>query len=180
MIEPIYRFWTKGYLTFNSPLFFLLAVAISLANFGAGLNLYLQGINDLRSQTVITITRAGALFLVGYSLSNFYGILSIGIGCVVAEALASVALPVIFVNERLSGFSTHLVFKHVGLAIIPPVLLLLAGGVIMVRQVSFSVVTLALLPALCAIYYGNWMILGGDVQSRISSLASSIFRMGTT
>lgn len=180
MIESIYRFWTKGYLAFNPTLFFLLAVAISLANFGAGLNLYLQGINDLRSQTVINITRAGALFLVGYSLSSFYGILSIGIGCVVAEALASVVLPVMFVNERLAGFPAELAFKHIGLAIIPPVLLLLACGVIMVRQVSFGLVTLALLPALCAIYYGNWKILGRDVQDRIGSLALSFVRIGAT
>jgi O-antigen/teichoic acid export membrane protein len=176
MIESIYRFWTKGYLAFNPPLFFLLAVAISLTNFGAGLNMYLSGINDLRSQTVISIIRVGALFLVGYSFSNFYGILSIGISCVVAEALASVVLPVVFVNKRLSGFSAQLAFKHVGLAIMPPVLLLLAGGVIMVRQVNFSLVTLVLLVAFCAIYYGNWKILGRDLQDRISSLASSIIR----
>jgi len=174
IIEPIYRFWTKGYLAFNPTLFFLLAVAISMANFGAGLNLYLQGINDLRSQTVITITRAGTLLLVGYCLSDFFGILSIGIGCVVAEVLASVILPVVFVNERLSGFHAQLAFKHVGLAIIPPVLLLLAGSVIMGKQVRFSLVTLALLPALFAIYYCNWKILGKNVQDRITSLASSI------
>lgn len=174
VIEPIYRFWTKGLLAFNPTLFFLLAVTISLANFGAGLNLYLQGINDLRSQTIITITRATALFLVGYALSNFYGILSIGIGCVVAEALASVVLPVVFVNERLARFSAQLAVKHVGFAIMPPVLLLLAGGVIMVRQVNYWFMTLVLLPALCAIYYSNWKILGRDVQDRISSLASSV------
>lgn len=176
VIEPIYRFWTKGYLAFNPNLFVLLAVAISLANFGAGLNLYLSGINDLRSQTVITVTRASALFLVGYCLSSFYGILSIGIGCVVAEALASVVLPVVFVNERLAKFSAQLVFKHVGLAIMPPALLLVVGGAIMMRQVSFGLVTLVLLPALCAIYYANWKILSRDVQGRISSLASSMIR----
>ncbi|MEK6405919.1 MAG: hypothetical protein AABN34_03035 [Acidobacteriota bacterium] len=176
MIEPIYRFWTKGYLVFNPTLFFLLAVAISLANFGAGLNLYLSGINDLRSQTVITMTRAGVLFLLGYSLSGYYGILSVGIGCVVAEALASVVLPVVFVNERLAGFSAQLAFKHVGLAIMPSVFLLLAGGVIMVRQVNFGLVSLALFPPLCAIYYANWKILGRGVQDRIRSLASSVMR----
>jgi len=179
VIESIYRFWTKGYLVFNPTLFFLLAVAISLANFGAGLNLYLQGINDLRSQTVITITRAGALFLVGYSLSSFYGILSIGIGCVVAEALASVVLPVVFVNEQLAEFRAQLAFKHIGLAIVPPFLLLLAGGVIMMHKVNLSLVTLALMPALFAIYYCNWRILRDDVQGRIISLASSIVRIRT-
>jgi O-antigen/teichoic acid export membrane protein len=176
MIEPIYRFWTKGYLAFNPTLFFMLAVAISLANFGAGLNLYLSGINELRSLTVITMTRASLLFLVGYSLSGYYGILSIGIGCVVAEALASVVLPVVFVKDRLAGFSAQLSFKHVGLAIMPPVLLFLAGGVIMVRQINFGSIAMVLLPALCAIYYANWKILGRDVQGRISSLASSVIR----
>jgi hypothetical protein len=176
IIEPIYRYWTKGYLAFNSSLFFLLAVAISLANFGAGLNLYLSGINDLRSQTAITLTRVVALFLVGYGLSGYCGILSIGIGCVVAEALASVVLPVVFVNERLAELSTRLALEHVGLAIIPPVLLLLACGGIMVRQVNFGLVALVLLPALSAIYFANWKILGRDMQDRISSLASSVTR----
>jgi O-antigen/teichoic acid export membrane protein len=174
IIETIYRFWTKGYLAFNPDLFFLLAVAISLANFGAGLSLYLAGINDLRSQTFITITRAGVLFLASYLLSSYCGILSIGIGCVLAEVLASVVLPVVFVNRRLSGFSAQLSLKHVGLAIMPPALLLLAGGVIMAHHVSFSLVMMVLLPVLCAIYYANWKILGGDVQGRISSLASSV------
>ena len=173
IIEPIYLLWTKGYLAFNPSLFFLLAVAISLTNFGAGLNLYLQGINDLRSQTVITITRVSVLFIVAYSLSSFYGILSIGFGCVAAEAIASVILPLVFVNERLSEISARLSFENAGLAIIPPFLLLLACGVILVRKVNFSLVTLALLPPLCAVYYRNWKVLGLGVQGRICSLASS-------
>jgi O-antigen/teichoic acid export membrane protein len=180
IIERIYRLWTKGYLAFNPVLFFLLAVAISLDNFGTGLNMYLSGINDLRSQTIITITRVGVLFLVGYYLSSFYGILSIGIGCVVAEIFASVVLPVIFVNRRLEEFSAQLAFKHVFLAIVPPVLLLLACAVLMACKVSFNLVSLVLLPALCAVYYGNWKILGRELQGRISSLAISIVRLGAT
>lgn len=176
IIEPIYEFWTKGYLAFDPGLFYLLALAISLANFGAGLNLFLVGANDLLAQTAIAATRAGVLFLVGYTLSGFYGILSVGIGCVVAEVLASVVLPVIFVRRRLAEFPARLAFKHVGLAALPPVLLMLAGGAVLVWEVDFRLLTLALLPALCATYVANWKILDRVVQDRIGTLASSVIK----
>jgi O-antigen/teichoic acid export membrane protein len=175
-IESVYRYWTKGLLTFNPALFLLLAVAISLANFGAGHTLYLQGINDLRSQTVITLTRTGMLFLVSYSLSSSCGILSIGIGCVVAELFASVILPVFFVSKRLSELSTRLSPKHVVLAVMPSVLLLLVGSVTMLKSMNLGVITLVLLPALGLVYYSNWKILNRDVRFRIGSLASAVTR----
>lgn len=176
VIEPIYRFWTKGLLAFNPTLFLLLATAISLANFGAGLTLYLQGINDLRSQTAITLARTGVLFLVGYGLSGFCGILSIGVGCVVAELIASGILPVFFVNERLADFSMRLSPRHIGLAIIPPVLLLLTSAVTMLSQMNFGIISLVLSPVFVAVYLSNWKFLSQDVRMRISTLASSVIQ----
>lgn len=176
VIETVYRFWTKGLLAFNPALFLMLIVAISLTNFGAGLTMYLQGINDLRSQTVITLTRTGVLFLAGYGLSDYYGILSIGIGCVLAELFASVALPVFFVTKQLSELSTHLSPRHVTLAAMPPVLLVLTGSVIMLNQMDLEVITLVLMPVLVVVYCVNWKMLNMDVRVRISALASSVFR----
>jgi O-antigen/teichoic acid export membrane protein len=176
VIEVVYRIWTKGLLLFNPALFLLLAIAISLVNFGAGLTQYLQGINDLRSQTAITLARTAMLFMVGYGLCIYAGILSIGIGCVVAELFASVVLPVYFVTKRLSELSTHLSVKHVALAIIPPVLLLLSTAVALLCRINQGVITIVLFPVLGAIYFVNWKILSQDVRVRICILFSSFLR----
>ena len=176
LIEPVYRIWTKGYLAFNPALFFLLAVAISLANFGAGLTLYLAGINDLRSQITMTLARTGLLFLVGYLLSAPCGILSIGIGSVAAELAASVALPVLFANRRLAAFSRRLGTRQLALAIMPPSLLLFAGGLVSIYHRPMGVVTAVMLPALCAIYYVNWKELNMDIRQRICLLVTAALR----
>jgi O-antigen/teichoic acid export membrane protein len=176
LVEPVYRFWTKGYLTFNPSLFFLLAVAISLTNFGAGLSLYLAGINDLRSQTAITLTRTGILFLVAYLLSGLCGILSIGIGAVSAELVASVALPILFANRRLAELSAHLCHRQLVLAIMPPLLLLAAGTVVSVYHQRMGLVTVVILPVLCGLYYMNWKELSLDIRQRITILVTSTVR----
>jgi O-antigen/teichoic acid export membrane protein len=176
LIVPLYRLWTKGCLEFNAPLFFLLAVAIALTNFGAGLNQYLQGINDLRAQVVVTAVRASVLFSLSWLLSDHFGILSVGIGCVAAELFASVLLPIFFVNGRLAQLSAGLPFKPMLLAIIPPSLLLTCAIVMTVRQIDFSTVTLMLIPALCCVYYLNWRALDGEVKTRIWLAARTIIR----
>jgi O-antigen/teichoic acid export membrane protein len=170
-IVPLYRLWTRGHLEFNAPLFFLLACAISLTNFGSGLNQYLQGINDLRAQTMIMVTRVCLLFLASWALSGFLDIVSIGIGCVLAEVFASVVLPVIFVRERLAGFSARLPIKQMSFAIIAPVMLLIVAVVIIWHPVSFYLVSLILFPGLCIIYYFNWKSLNGEVREKILSAA---------
>jgi O-antigen/teichoic acid export membrane protein len=179
VIEPIYKFWTKGLLAFNPTLFLLLTVAISLTNFGAGLTMYLQGINDLRSQTFMTMIRTGVLFLVIFGFSSYCGILSVGIGCVVAELFASVVLPVFFVSKQLSILSSTLSFRHVALAIVPPILFLLVGSCVMMNKLNLGVITLVLLPLLCAVYCVNWKILNNDVRVRISALVTSFVRKVT-
>ena len=176
IIEPIYNIWTKGYLFFNPSLFLLLLVSISLANFGAGLNLYLAGINELRSQTYITVIRTVLLFLVAYIFSGSYGILSIGIGLVTAELAASVALPILFVNRCLAEHGTQLCKRQISLAIIPPLLLLVIGIVIFIYHQRIGFVSVVMLPILLSLYYMNWKELGLVIQQRIIFLTKSIFR----
>lgn len=176
IIEPIYHLWTKGYLFFNPSLFLLLLVAISLANFGAGLNMYLSGINNLRSQTYITVTRTGLLFVVTYVFSASCGILSIGMGLVAAELAASVVLPVLFVSRCLAEHGTQLCKRQILLAIIPPLLLLAVGIVIFRCHQGIGIVSAVMLPILLSLYYMNWKELSLDIQQRIIFLTKSLFR----
>ena len=176
LIESVYQIWTKGYLTFNPPLFFMLAVAISLANYGAGLNQYLSGINALRAQSVITFARISVLFLLSYLLSGSCGILSVGIGSVAAELVASVVLPVIFVNRQLAEISVHLCNRHLLLAIIPPLLLLVAGIAVSNLHQRIGLVTVIMFPLLCGLYYLNWRALSLDIRQRITQHIAATVR----
>ena len=176
VVTTAYRFWTKGYLEFNQELFFLLIVSISLANFGAGPSQYLAAINDLWAQTIITIARAAALFLAGYGLSFRFGIVSIGLSCVLAEMIASLFLPAYFVNKHLAKFSTRLAPMPMFLAAVPPALLIAVAILVLMQRVSFGLIALMMLPLLTITYYLNWRTLDADVKGRIVGLISSVTR----
>ncbi len=168
VIEKIYNIWTKGILLFNGPLFLLLSATISLTNFGAGLTTYLSGINDLRSQTYIAAGRFGTLFIVAYLLSRQFGILSVGIGLVVSELVASVVLPILFVNRCFAVSMTSLSKRQIVLAIIPPTLLLSVGLISTVSSVRLEFITLVMVPTFIVLYYINWMWLNTAVKDKIA------------
>lgn len=177
-IEPLYHVWTRGRLAFDPVLFLLLLVATSLVNVGVGMNSYLAGINDLRSQIVVAVSRSTSLFLVIYGLSGYFGIVSVGIAGVVSETLASVILPLVFVRQKLTSVDGDVKLRHWKLALIPPVLLLVVGTFVVVQEASLAWVGAGLLPVLGVTYYLHWNGLSGDVRGRISSLLLSHFRWG--
>jgi O-antigen/teichoic acid export membrane protein len=172
-VEYLYRLWTKGNLQFNPSLFLLLAVTISLANFGAGLNTYLMGINDLSSQTIITIARVVSLFLVSYAFSANYGLVSIGIGCVVSETIASVILPFILTNRRLISLSTRLSYDIALLSLLPSCMLLIGVFASLYFEMSYKYISWLLAPVLLN-YYCNWKMLDDDVRSKLRQTVNII------
>jgi O-antigen/teichoic acid export membrane protein len=165
-VESLYRLWTKGNLQFNASLFLLLAVTISLANFGAGLNTYLMGINALKSQTIITVARVLSLFLVSYLFSAEYGLVSIGIGCVVSEIMASVLLPFVLSNRMLSSLSAKLSNTIALISLLPSCILMAGTGASLYFNINYTYISLLLLPVLLT-YYCNWKMLDDDVRKKL-------------
>jgi cell division protein FtsL len=75
---------------------------------------------------------------------------------VAAEVVASVVLPILFVNRRLAELSVRLSFRQLTLAILPPLLLLAVGVVVLAYQQRMGLVTVVMLPFLCVHYYMTW------------------------
>lgn len=173
VIERLYVFWTKGILPFDPLLFFSLAVAISFFNFGSGLNVYIQSINDLKAQIIVTFTRIAVLFLSGYLLGLKYGIAGVGMGCVAAEIFSSALMPVLFVNRRLADFCARLEPMQLRLALLPPIFLFLAGNLLMIYKISFSWIAAGLTIPFLATYYYAWKNLDEDVRCRLRTAISS-------
>jgi hypothetical protein len=173
IIEPIYGAWTRGRLQFDPVLFMLLLVATSLVNVGTGLNSYLAGINDVRAQVAVAVGRAATLFIVSYGLSSAIGIVSIGVGSVVAELVGSVILPLIFVNGRLARSGGGARMGRWGMALAPPLLLLILGSSLLALKMTLGWVAAGMLPALCVTYYLHWKGLPVGMRARIGSLVVS-------
>jgi len=172
-IEQFYRLWTKGHLQFNANLFLLLAVTISLVNFGTGLNTYLMGINDLASQTIITIARVVSLFLVSYAFSRAFGLISIGIGCIVSEFIASVLLPFVLSNRKLADFAVKLPNSIALLSLLPSCMLMAGVCVSLYFDINYRYISLLLAPVLLT-YYFNWKILDNNVRNKLRQTVTII------
>ena len=173
VIEPLYRVWTRGQIAFDPGLFLLLLVSTSLVNVGAGLNSYLAGINDFRAQVFVTLGRATFLYMATFFLREPFGIIAIGIGSVIAELVASVVLPIVFVRERLSEGGGQGRLQHWALALVPPGALLISGAFVVARGANLGWAGAAWLPVLCATYYFHWKALNVDVRTRIGAVILS-------
>lgn len=171
IVAPLYGLWTKGILEFDRGLFFLFAASISIVNFGSALTWYLFGLNDLRAQSVITLVRVFLVFVLGYVLSRYMGVLGVGAAVVVSEIFASGILPVFYVSRQFSRIGAHLSRRHVVCASIPPMSILAAGIVVLVFEFDFTILTLFLIPVFVGLYAMNWRFLGEDSRRRFWSLS---------
>jgi O-antigen/teichoic acid export membrane protein len=172
-IEPIYKIWTKGALEFNWPLYLFLVAGISFSNFGAGLYMYLSGINNLRSQTIITFARVVLVFGVSSLFINKFGIVSIGIGILVSEIVCSVFLPVYFVRLELGRFNNILEMNPVIIGIMPPVVILMISLLCFFVN-NIRLLSMAGLILLTVIYILNWRILDETLKLRLKHLINMV------
>lgn len=165
-IEKIYLFWTRGHLEFNFTLFLLLASSISFFNFGNGINAYLAGINDTRSQTVMSVVRVLVLFVCSYFLAHWFGIISVGIGTLGSEIVCSVFLTLYFANRHLRQYDESLSSGMVRIAILPPAMIMVIG--ISCYWTRYTT-ALSLFGAFCMglVYLFNWRMLDSDIQHRV-------------
>ncbi len=178
-IESLYMFWTKGCLEFNFSLFLFLAASISFVNFGAGLSIYLVGINNLVSQTSITLTRVLIIFVVALLFAKCMGLAGIGVGILASEIVCSFFLPLYFVNIQLHKFGAALSLKTIVIAVAPPVIISLIAVVYFLTN-SINILILVASILLSIIYMIEWKELDEEVKNRfrqlITTFRSTFFR----
>jgi len=172
VIEPLYIFWTKGKLEFNFLLFFFLAASISFANFGSGLNLYLAGINNLISQTTITVSRVFIIFVVSLISVKYLGLAGIGLAILISEVVCS-ALLLYFVNIQLRKIECRLDDRAAFLALLPPVLIS-SLSISYFFLDSVNMFSGLIFISLLVIYKFKWNDLEQEVKIRLKCLIGNL------
>ncbi len=103
-INLLYGYWTNHTVALNKPLICLLLAGTVLANAGALITTYLQGINSL---IIILGTSAGRGFLslvLGGILLTYWGLGGLGLGIFLGELVALLAILIFFFRSALSRF----------------------------------------------------------------------------
>lgn len=167
-IEPAFRVWTRGRLTFSFGLFALLAFSTILRSFGSPLVLYISGLNRLREQTVIVTSRLLVTVGLGLVFLKWWGVSGMALAIVLGEMVSSLALPLLFVTGSVGSVSQrwpgaggalgHLLTTGVALALAgffpaQRKTLLCAGLLLLVLQSRYQ-----------------WLILSDEVRHRVRSV----------
>lgn len=172
--ERIFNLWTKGLIFFEFKLFILLAASISVINFGAGLYNYLYGINNLFAISLISFFRASLLFILAFFLVNIFGLIGVGMAGLIGEIIASIVLPLIFVNRTIKKFNTKLSVNNILIASAAPCLILLITiYVIIDMELNLFVYGLSIFLCLL-VYFFNWLILEKEIKIRFKDLFTNL------
>ena len=174
-IQQIYFLWTKGILAFDLSLFILLAVSISIINFGSGYYYYLVVINNLLSQTFITIARAIIIFGTGYFFVRMFGLTGIGFSIVISEIICSGLLTVYFLNQEYKKTGSMIEKKYLIVAVLPPLLILLLSSIIIFSKELNLLYWAVTLLSMLTVYFYYWKILDNEVKDRAKNLIRNFF-----
>ena len=171
----IFKVWTKGLISFDSKLFICLVASVSFINFGAGLYNYIYGINNLRAVSTIAITRVIILFVISYFLSNIMGLSGIGVAILISEIIASMVLPLIFVQKILKAFDENINNRTSLVAAMPPLIILILT-IISLSMTKFSLYIWGItVLIIISLYIFNWTILDKGVKNRFKKMISDLF-----
>lgn len=100
--EDFFRVWTQGKIVFQSDLFYLLMISAMLINFGYILYHLLLGLNDIKSQNIINLSKSSVLLLFIFTSLKYIGLVSLGWAFLISELIGSVIIPLIILNKYLS------------------------------------------------------------------------------
>ena len=173
--EKIFTIWTRGIVNFDFILFLSLVASISVINFGAGLYNYLFSINSLRWITIISVARVCILAIFSFYLSGILGLAGIGLAVLISELIASMLLPIIFVNNIFKTFKRSLDFKILVTAAIIPFIFLAILWSVMIGIKPDLLVWGILLFLTISIYFFNWTILEKEIKNRFMELLRNLF-----
>lgn len=121
-----YVLWTQKQVHVDRGLLYGFLIGNSMISIGFVLNQFIAANNILKPQNVINIVRFVSFFLFALICQPYLGLAAFGLAFVLAELLASIVLPVYFVNDllRREGFEEIPVITIIKFAI-PSFLLIL-------------------------------------------------------
>lgn len=168
--EPLYVAWTRGEMPFDTGLFSLLGVAISLRCFGSPLNALIAGLNALRAQVWINAGQSAVLLgALALAVSRF-GLQAAGLAVALGELVGSVAIPIIIIRRLEPETMRRLPILSIALAVAPSVVV---GSTLL----SVSLGWLQPLTAMASgtliaasLYALQWSKLAPHMQSRLLGL----------
>lgn len=106
-IPAVFKLWTQNQLIYNEALMLLLIASSAITCFSRILFVYLSGINDLKSISVITTLRFVVLFSILLVFLKTFGLIALGIGLLVSESLV-LAVAFFLTNTQLRKISSTL------------------------------------------------------------------------
>ncbi|OGP87970.1 MAG: hypothetical protein A2156_01705 [Deltaproteobacteria bacterium RBG_16_48_10] len=108
LIGPLYGYWTTHAVPLNKSLLCLLLSSIALANAGALISMYLNGINSLRAVFLTSLVRGLTSLAGGGVLLAYFGFAGLGFAILVSEVLALVIMGYFFVRIELAQLGARL------------------------------------------------------------------------
>ncbi len=177
-IAWVYTFWTKGILTFDRNLFFLLCLSTSIANFGKIVIAYLTGINDLKSITILSVTRFVILFVISLLLIKTYGLTAIGIGFILAEIVSSVVLPLYLTMDKLKKFGSELHAYDIVLGLVPIFILGFCFWLEYILDAHLWMIAIIGVTVMTVVYFIQWKRMHIEVRYKLETLTVLIIKRG--
>jgi len=174
VILPLYKTWTNNHLTLDFPLYLALSLSLILKTIGTPIIIYLNGINHLKSQLLISAIQT-IIVIGGSSFSlNSIGLVGVGISIALGELLGSIIIPLIIFNKNIKSMGgkikiTHLLLVFCSAFVTATVYLL----IIYFHIFTFSfLATFSLIGTLIiiVIHVFQFYILPQEIKSRLLSL----------
>jgi len=176
-IENAYMVWTRGRIEFDWLLYLLIALSISLKNFGIPLTYYLIGINHLRFQMITSIAQASVVIISTIFFLRPYGLVAAGIALAFAELISSVILPIVIVINEIKFMGGIFPRKNALLALASVCIVGLDFLVTAFRLTTPAIATFVNIMFLFCIYFLQWVNLPTEVQKRIKEMTFRILRL---
>ncbi len=108
LVAPLYGYWTTHAVSLNKPLLCMLLSTVALANVGALISMYLNGINSLRVVLLSSVARALVSLVIGGVLLAYFGFAGLGFAVLVSELLALVIMGYYFIRIELAQLGAGL------------------------------------------------------------------------
>jgi O-antigen/teichoic acid export membrane protein len=90
---PIFTYWTRGKLSFDAPLFALLAVGVALRTLGMPVSSQIGAMNKLRALSSMALLHTAVVLLLSVALAPAMGLRAFGVAVVAGEFVGSVCVP---------------------------------------------------------------------------------------
>jgi hypothetical protein len=174
--QPLYVWWTKGALAFDLSLLNWLILGVAIANFNRGPLMYLQGMNHLRSMSLVS----GSRFLLVGSISILFikawGLSALGASLVVAEVACTYWI-IHYSQHLLEQIGGGLSGKILWLAVSPVGILAVCFVAIEFQVLPLGYLLLVSAGAMFYFYIRLFSFASPELKAQIVNLAKRILHL---